>query len=116
MSTEPENEKIIYPKYKLVLSLDVAPEFSAIFTDFLNKDVIPVLVQFDVYLIQIWFTSYGDYPEIMAEFASEEYQYIEDLLSSDDWVIINEIIADYTNNYTSKVVKFHNRFQFVANN
>ncbi len=103
---------VIRPEYKLILTYDIRAEYQAQYNQFMLGEFIPGLQALGLYITGVYHTLHGDYPARLTEFVTEGKDIMRKSLDSEQFVALEERLKKYTQNYTRKVVKFRNGFQF----
>ena len=112
-----DNDKqVIVPRFKMIVAYDVRPSLQDEYYQFVLTEFVPALQDLGIYMTEAWHTAYGDYPMRMLSFVAEEYQILDDLLSSTDWVDLEEELQSFVRNYSMRVIKYHPGFQFINPN
>ena len=57
--------------------------------------------------------AYGDYPLRMATFVAEDYDTIEDMLTSARWQELENRMQSFVQNYSHRIVAYRRGFQFI---
>lgn len=104
--------EMIIPKYKLMLTYDIAPEEEEAYYRFTLGEFVPSMQEMGLYLLRAWHTAYGNYPVRQSEFVAEELETIREALGSDEFIELEERLLRYVTNYHRKIVRFSDRFQF----
>lgn len=107
---EPE---VIIPRFKLIVTYDVPSGGHDHYYQFIMSEFIPAMQEMGVYMAEAWHTAYGDYPLRMASFVAEDYETIQNMLSSKRWRELEGRFLTYVRNYSHKVVEYRPGFQFV---
>ncbi|MBZ0308336.1 MAG: hypothetical protein K8I82_19885 [Anaerolineae bacterium] len=103
---------VIRPEYKLILTYDIRAEYQAQYNQFMLGEFIPGLQTLGLYITGVYHTLHGDYPARLAEFVTEGKDIMQKSLESEQFTSLEDRLKKYTQNYTRKVVKFRNGFQF----
>lgn len=103
---------IIRPEYKLIITYDIRVEYQAQYTQFMLGEFIPGLQSLGLYITGVYHTLHGDYPARLTEFVAEGKDTMRKSIESEHFITLEDRLKEYTLNYTRKVVKFRNGFQF----
>ncbi len=109
-----ENEEVIIPHFKMILSYDVLPNNHDNYYQFILGEMVPAMQEMGVYMTEAWHTAYGEYPIRMVSFVSEEIETINNMLSSDRWNDLETRLMSYIRNYSRKVIEYRQGFQFIS--
>lgn len=101
----------IIPRYKLIISYDIKPESSDAYYQFVFQELIPAMQTINLYMLQVYHTAYGPYPNRQLEFVSETLEAIREGLKTDTWQKIHDKFQELTSNYSQKIVRFRDGFQ-----
>jgi hypothetical protein len=108
-----EEPQVIVPRFKMIVSYDVATPMQETYYQFVLGEMIPAMQEMGVFMTEAWHTAYGEYPLRMAAFVSEDLETIQDMLDSDRWQSLETELLSYVRNYSRKVVEYRQGFQFV---
>ncbi len=108
-----ERPEVIIPRFKLVVSYDIAVPTHESYYQFILGELVPAMQEMGVYMIEAWHTAYGEYPLRMATFVAEDYSTIQRMLESDRWNALENELLTYVRNYSRKIVAYRQGFQFV---
>jgi hypothetical protein len=101
----------IIPRYKLIIAYDINPETSDAYYQFVFQELIPTMQSIGLYMLQVYHTAYGPYPNRQIEFVSETLDAIYGAFNTDAWQKIHDKFQELTSNYSQKIVRFRDGFQ-----
>jgi hypothetical protein len=104
--------KTIIPRFKLLMRYDINQDMHEAYYQFVVGEFVPTLQSLGLYMLQVYHTAYGHYPVRQAEFVAEDLETIQAALNSDTWERLQTKLNSYTNNYSYKIVRFRDSFQF----
>ncbi len=104
--------KTIIPRYKLLMRYDINQDMQEAYYQFVVGEFVPTLQSLGLYMLQVYHTAYGHYPVRQTEFVAEDLETIRAALNSDTWERLQTKLNSYTNNYSHKIVRFRDSFQF----
>ena len=104
----------IFPRFKLVLTYDVRPEALGIYQHFVINELVPTLQDVSLYLLAVWETAYGPYPERQVEFVAESLVEVLAALKDDRWALLEGDLLNFVHNYHRTIIPFRQGFQLVA--
>jgi hypothetical protein len=110
---EEAQPEVIVPRYKMIVSYDVNPSTQDGYYQFIMTEFVPALQEMGLYMTEAWHTAYGNYPIRMVSFVSEDYETIENTLSSTRWVELEQRLQTFVENYSTRVVQYRQGFQFT---
>ncbi len=102
----------IVPRYKLLMRYDIKPATHEAYYQFVVGEFVPAMQSLGLYMLQVYHTAYGDYPVRQLEFVAEDIDTIRTALKSDTYKRLEKKFQDYTSNYSQKIVRFRDAFQF----
>jgi hypothetical protein len=102
----------IIPRYKLLMRYDINPATHDAYYQFVIGEYVPTMQSLGLYMLQVYHTAYGSYPVRQLEFVAEDMNTIRDALDSDTYKRLQTTFLTYTNNYSQKIVRFRDAFQF----
>lgn len=105
--------EMIIPKYNIVLTYDITPEFEEAYYRFALGEFVPGMQGMGLYLARAWHTVYGDYPTRQSEFVAEDLATIREALGSEAFHKLEEQMLTYITNYEKKIVHFNQSFNIV---
>jgi hypothetical protein len=108
-----EDPEVIIPRYKMIISYDVALPTQESYYQFIISELVPAMQEMGVYMTEAWHTAFGAYPLRMAAFVAEDFDTIERMLESDRWQELENQFRAYVRNYSMKVIPYRQGFQFV---
>jgi hypothetical protein len=97
--------------YKLLLSYEVKPETMQEYYQFVMGRYVPMLQTMGLQMSDAWHTAYGDAPNRLIGFVCEEQGTINEVLSSENWVTLNEQLERFVTNFSYKVIPYRGGFQ-----
>nr|MBN1229484.1 hypothetical protein [Anaerolineae bacterium] len=110
--SEPDQEYII-PQYKIIVTYDIATDSREEYLKFIMSELVPALQERNIFMAEVWHTSYGNYPLRMITFVAEDRPTIDALLSSELWEDLRKQLIKYVKNYSLLVVPYRQGFQFA---
>ena len=98
--------------YKLLLSYDVSPEHMQEYYRFMLGRYVPVMQAMGLEMSDAWHTAYGSFPDRLIGFVTSDEETIEEILSSDTWISLNEELQRFVTDFEYKIVPYEEGFQF----
>ncbi len=102
----------VLPQVKLLVTYDVIPSLYDTYNRFVVGELVPAAQQMGLDIYGAWHTAYGAYPSHLACFVAESLEALETIIASEDWRELEMKLQRYTDNYSTKVVRFKASFQF----
>ena len=97
---------------KVLMTWDIAPERDQEYFEFIIGEFIPGVQRLGLQPAEAWATIYGAYPQIQVGLIAADEQQARRILSSGDWVVLQERLFGFVKNYSHKVVPARTGFQF----
>ena len=98
--------------YKLLLSYDVSAEHMQEYYRFMLGRYVPVMQAMGLEMSDAWHTAYGSFPDRLIGFVTEDEETIQEILSSETWLSLNEELQRFVTDFDYKVVPYQEGFQF----
>ncbi len=102
----------IVPRYKLLMCYDIKQATHEAYYQFVIGEFVPTMQSLGLYMLQVYHTAYGHYPLRQLEFVAENIETIRTALDSDTYKQLHAKFETYTTNYSQKIVRFRDAFQF----
>lgn len=103
---------MIEPSHRLLLIYDVDPTHYEEYFRFMRIRFVPVMQELGLHMMFAWQVYGRNYPERQIEFVCDSSSTLQNALGSDKFKTIESRLRRFTMNYSRKVVRFENRFQF----
>jgi hypothetical protein len=98
--------------FKLLLTFDPMPEHWEAYFQYVLGEFVPTLEYLGLRMCDAWHTAYGAYPLRLTGFCAPDRSTLEDVLTSEDFLELEEKLQDYVVNYRKRVVPMSRSFQF----
>ena len=108
-----DDPQIIVPRYKLIVTYDIRAGNRDQYYQFVMGELVPALQDMGVYMTEAWHTAYGEHPIRMVIFVTEDFETMQDTLTSERFLELEEQLQTYIHNYTRKVVEYDRGFQVI---
>jgi hypothetical protein len=102
----------IIPHYKLLICYDMKEGMQEAYYQFVLGELAPAMQSIGLYMLQVYHTAYGKYPVRQLEFVAEDLETIRNAMKSEIWRHVQGRFQALTCNYTQKIVRFREGFQF----
>jgi hypothetical protein len=96
---------------KVLMTWDIGERDQEYF-EFVIGEFIPGVQRLGLQPAEAWATIYGSYPQIQVGLLATDAAQARQILSSDDWNVLQERLFTYVKNFSYKVVPARGRFQF----
>ena len=96
---------------KLIMTWDILPEREQDYFEFVVREYIPGIQRLGFDLSDAWATVYGNKPQIMVGLIIGSSRKARQILLSEEWLSLNNLLQDYIQNYTVKMVYARSSFQ-----
>ena len=96
---------------KLLLSYEVNPEFLQEYHQFVMANYIPTMQALGLQMSEAWHTAYGDIPNRLIGFVTENREDMLDLLHNETWLKMNEQLEQYVSDFSYKIIPYRGGFQ-----
>ena len=97
---------------KLILTWDISPNREQEYFEFVVREFLPELQKMGFKLSDAWVTVYGEYPQIMVGAILPSIGEIEEIISSEKWISLENKLRDFVTGYKYKIVTANGGFQF----
>ena len=97
---------------KLLLSYDIIEDQHQAYFQFMVGRYVPIVQAMGVRMNVAWHTAYGDYPERLLEFVASDRDTMMALLENETWHALNEKLLEYVTDFSYKVIRYREEFQF----
>lgn len=77
--------------------------------EFVMREFAPGLMQLGIEPAEVWYTIYGNGPQMLTIGEVNNFERIQDVLQSADWKKLHSKLLMYVTNYTQRVVSHNNR-------
>ncbi|MCS7221590.1 MAG: hypothetical protein RML36_11295 [Anaerolineae bacterium] len=96
---------------KLLMSWDIKAGREHSYSEFAVREFVPGLMRLGLQPTEVWYTIFGDGPQILAGAQTEDLQTMRRILNSDEWRQLHSKLLNYVTNYRQKIVPVRSRFQ-----
>ncbi|KXK10592.1 MAG: hypothetical protein UZ14_CFX002003200 [Chloroflexi bacterium OLB14] len=97
---------------KVLMTWDIAAERDQEYFEFIIGDFVPGVQRLGLQPSDAWATLYGAYPQIQVGLLASTAEQAREILSSTEWIALQERLFGYVKNYSHKIVKVRTGFQF----
>jgi hypothetical protein len=96
---------------KLLMSWDILPGQEQTYFEFAMQTFAPALMKMGWQPTEVWYTLYGDGPQILTGGVTESVDKMREILDSTEWENLKKQLLEYVTNFDYKVVPATGRFQ-----
>jgi len=96
---------------KLLMSWDIQSGREAEYFQFIIQDFVPGLLKLGLQPTEVWFTAYGDCPQIQAGGLAPDVATIQNIVSGVEWHDLRQKLEDYVTDYQQKIISAEGGFQ-----
>lgn len=96
---------------KLLMSWDIKPGQENEFFEFIMREFAPGTMKMGLKTTDVWYTIYGDGPQMQTEAVTEDLETMRDIINSNEWKELHSRLTNYVTNFKQKVVRATGRFQ-----
>lgn len=96
---------------KLLMSWDIKPGQENEFFEFIMREFAPGTMKMGLKTTDVWYTIYGDGPQMQTEAVTEDLDTMRDIINSNEWKELHSRLTNYVTNFRQKVVRATGRFQ-----
>lgn len=96
---------------KLLMSWNIQQGKEAEYFEFVMKEFAPGLMQLGLEPTDVWYTMYGNYPQVLMGGVIGDMNAMRRVLSSEEWTNLRVRLMDYISGYQQKVIRATSGFQ-----
>jgi len=96
---------------KLLMSWDIRAGREAEYFEFAVKEFAPGLIRLGLQTSEVWYTLYGDCPQMLTGCVAEDLPTIQSILRTGEWRELVTKLGDYVTDYQQKIVLATGNFQ-----
>ena len=96
---------------KLLMTWDILPNQEQEYFEFVMRDFIPEIKGLGISPVDVWYTMYGDQPQIMAVAKTQSQAALNVAMASKEWQRLVENLMQLVDNFSLKVVPSRTGFQ-----
>lgn len=97
---------------KVIMTWDIAAERDQEYFEFIIGEFVPGVQRLGLQPSDAWATLYGAYPQIQVGLLASDAPQAREILSSNEWTLLQERLFGYVKNYSHKIVQVRIGFQF----
>ncbi len=96
---------------KLIMTWDILPNLEQEYFEFVISDFLPEIKQLGIRPVDIWYTLYGDTPQIMVVAKTQSQVSLNVAMASKEWLLLIESLLKFVENFSYKVIPAQTGFQ-----
>ncbi len=96
---------------KLLLTWDILPDLEQDYFEFVISEFLPEINQLGIRPADIWYTLYGDQPQIMVAAKTQSQASLNVVMASKEWQLLIESLSKFVKNFSYKVIPAQTGFQ-----
>lgn len=96
---------------KLLMTWDILPNREQEYFEFVISDFIPEIKQLGITVVNVWYTLYGDHPQIMVAAKIQSQAGLNVAMASKEWQRLIENLLHFVGNFSYKVIPARTGFQ-----
>jgi hypothetical protein len=98
---------------KLLMSWNIRPGRESDYFEFVVREFAPGIMRMGIQPTEVWYTVYGNGPQILTGGVAEDLQAMQRILGGDEWKeLLNELLS-YVTDFRQKIVAATGRFQLM---
>ena len=96
---------------KLLMTWDILPNLEQEYFEFVISDFLPEIKQLGIRPADIWYTMYGNQPQIMVAAKTQSQAALNVVMASKEWSQLLENLMKFVDNFSYKVIPAQTGFQ-----
>jgi hypothetical protein len=96
---------------KLLMNWDIQSGREAEYFQFIIQDFVPGLLKLGLQPTEVWFTAFGDCPQIQAGGLASDVATVQNIIGGTDWQELRGKLEEYVTDYRQKVIPAEGGFQ-----
>ena len=96
---------------KLLMYWDIQSGREAEYFQFIIQEFVPGLLKIGLQPTEVWFTAFGDCPQIQAGGLAPDLATMQKIVSGPEWQELREHLAEYVSDFKQKVIRAEGGFQ-----
>jgi hypothetical protein len=96
---------------KLLLTWDILPNLEQEYFEFVISDFLPEIKELGIRPADVWYTMYGDQPQIMIAAKTQSQASLNVVMASKEWQLLLEKLSGFVENFSYKVIPAQTGFQ-----
>ncbi len=96
---------------KLLMSWDIQSGREAEYFQFIIQEFVPGLLKLGLQPTEVWFTAFGECPQIQAGGLAPDVATIQNIMLGTDWQDLRGKLEEYVTDYQQKIIPAEGGFQ-----
>lgn len=96
---------------KLLMSWNIRSGLEDEYFEFVMEEFAPGLLDLGIQPTDVWYTAYGDHPQILAGGIADDMESLKRALASEEWRKLKRDLLTYVTDYNQKTVPASGGFQ-----
>lgn len=96
---------------KLLMGWNIVPGRENDYFDFVVQEFEPGLADLGLQTTDVWYTAYGDWPQIITGTVASDLETMRRILASEQWRRLKERLLEYVTDYQQKVIPADGGYQ-----
>jgi len=96
---------------KLLMGWNIVPGRENEYFDFVVQEFEPGLADLGLQTTDVWYTAYGDWPQIVTGTIASDLETMRKILASEQWRRLKERLLEYVTDYQQKIIPADGGYQ-----
>ncbi len=96
---------------KILMQWDIKPGRETAYLDFVSQEFTPGLMRLGVEPTEVWYTYWGDGPQILTGLVAENMEAVKRFLRDPQWTKLHQQLLEFVADFEYKLVPASGRFQ-----
>ena len=96
---------------KLLMGWNIVPGRENEYFDFVVQEFEPGLADLGLQTTDVWYTAYGDWPQIITGTVASDLETMRRILASEQWRRLKERLLEYVTDYQQKIIPADGGYQ-----
>jgi hypothetical protein len=90
---------------------NILPGQESEYFDFILREFEPELSKLGLHVTDVWYTIYGDWPQIVTGTVTGDLETVQEILVSEQWQVLKRRLLKYVTDYQQKVIPATGEYQ-----
>ncbi len=96
---------------KLLMNWDIQAGSEAEYFQFVIQEFVPALLRLGMQPTEVWFTAYGECPQIQAGGLAQDLTTMDNIIRSAEWQELRQKLEQYVTGFKQKIIPATGGFQ-----
>ncbi len=96
---------------KLLMGWNIISGQESEYFDFIVQEFEPALTELGLQTVDVWYTAYGDWPQIITGAIAVDLDTVRRVLRSERWLKLKEDLLHFVTDYRQKVIPANGGYQ-----